>query len=170
MEALLLTGGLGAGKTATALAVGEAVERAGVPGAVVDLDWLCWAWSPQLGEGAVHDLLCRNLAAIVPNLAAAGARRLVLARGILHRPELDTLQAALPGARLAVVRLVAQPAEARARLTARDAGAELDEHLAEVESFEARVAAAAEGAPVVDTTGRAVADVAAEVLRVVGWD
>jgi hypothetical protein len=169
MRALVLTGGLGAGKTATAVAVGEALERDGVAGAVVDLDWLCWAWSRQLDDAGVHALLCRNLAAIVPNLAASGADSLVLARGVLEVSELAALRTALAGIPVSVVRLVTTRDEARARLAARDTGAQRDEHLAELESFEARVAAAAGDAPVVDTTGRGLPDVAAEVLRVAGW-
>jgi adenylylsulfate kinase-like enzyme len=170
VEALLLTGGLASGKTATAVAVGEALERDGVAGAVVDLDWLCWAWSAELGDDGVHQLLCRNLAAILPNLVAAGVRRLVLARGVLRASDLDALRRTLAETPLVTVRLTTTPDEARARLAGRDAGAQLGEHRAELASFDAAVAAAAGDAPVVDTTGRDVEAVAADVLRAARWD
>jgi len=168
-RALLLTGGLGAGKTTVALAVGEALERAGVPGVVVDLDWLCWAWGPQLSDDGVHDLLCRNLAAIVPNLLAAGAERLVLARGLLHARDVDALRAALGAIPLTVVRLTASDDAARRRLQARDDGEQLAEHLAELENFEAKVHHAAGDAPAVDTTTIDPVAAAVEVLRLVDW-
>src|SRR5437764_11841947 len=81
-EALLLTGGLGAGKTSVAIEVGEALESQHAAFAVVDLDWLCWAWSPSLHDDALHTLLCDNLRAVVPNMLGRGVRHVVLARGV----------------------------------------------------------------------------------------
>jgi len=168
-QALLLTGGLGAGKTSVALAVGEALEQAAVPGVVMDLDWLCWAWGPQLSDDGVHELLCRNVAAVVPNLLAAGAERLVLARGLLHSHDLDALREALGTIPLTVVRLTVSEETARTRLQARDDGQQLAEHLAELENFETQVRDAAGDAPVVDTTTLDPAGAAVSVLRLARW-
>ena len=43
MRALLVTGSVGAGKTAVLLALGELLAERDEPYALVDLDWLCWA-------------------------------------------------------------------------------------------------------------------------------
>ena len=58
-RAVLLTGPLGSGKTSVALEVGELLGSAGVPHAVIDLDWLCWA-GPGL-TGAALDAVTRGL-------------------------------------------------------------------------------------------------------------
>src|SRR5437764_15300654 len=82
-EALLLTGGLGTGKTSVAIEVGEALESLHAAYTVVDLDWLCSAWSPSLQEDDLHTLLCDNLRAVLPTMLARDVWHVVLARGVL---------------------------------------------------------------------------------------
>ncbi|NUR84816.1 MAG: hypothetical protein HOY71_12095 [Nonomuraea sp.] len=156
MRALLLTGGLGSGKTAVATEIGELLET---PHAVVDLDWLCWV------SGAdVHALLTANLRAVAANYAAAGVTDLVLARALLERPHLEAVLSALPGYEVTVIRLEVSPATVLDRLSGRDSGATLAGHLAQARDFAARVAAAALEDHVVSNEGRPVGEVAAEAL------
>jgi hypothetical protein len=161
VDALLLTGGVGTGKTTVLQALGELLEARGEPYALVDLDWLCWA-RPKWGSP--HELLCVNLAAVAAAYADTGVERLVLARHLVSAEELDALRAALPGVAVAAVRLTADAATREARLRARDAGAELEEHLALLAAGEPP---RFEDAEVV--AEREPAAVAAEVLRAARW-
>ena len=167
--ALLLTGGLASGKTTVAIETGEALEAAGVPVAVIDLDWLCWAWSPALRDDGLHALLCDNLRAVVPQLLERGLRHLVLARAVLSVEEIDALRDAVAPATLHVVLLTATDDEIVRRLHHRDRGARLEQHLARRAPFQQLVAAAARGARVVDTTQRDAPTVAADILTALGW-
>ena len=61
-------------------------------------------------------------------------------------------------------------AAARQRILARDSGAELETHLAELAAIEAGVAGAAVAAPAVENGSQPLREVALEVWRLGGWD
>ena len=168
-RAILITGTLGAGKTAVAVEAGRLLSLREVRVAVVDLDWLGWV---HLGAedrpGRVDELIAANLAALLPNYAAAGIEHLILARLVLRRSGLESVRAALPGADLTVVRLTASPATVEARLRRRESGRELDEHLGEFGPY-AEQSAAVPADVLVANDEAPLAEVAAEVLRAAGW-
>jgi hypothetical protein len=168
-EAVLLTGGLATGKTTVAIEVGEALERARAPFAVIDLDWLCWAWSPDLDDSGVHALLCDNLQTVVPNMMARGVRYFVLARAVLTAPGIDHIRHAVSPMPLRLLRLTANDDEVVRRLRARDSGARLDGHVSMRSEFAQQTRAAAPSADEVDTTYDDAAAAAAKVLQVLGW-
>jgi len=168
-EAVLLTGGLATGKTAVAIEVGEALEQARAAYAVLDLDWLCWAWSPDLDDGGVHTLLCDNLRMVVSNLTARGVRYFVLARAVLTAAGIEQIRHAVSPMPLRVLRLTASDDEVVRRLRARDSGARLDGHVSMRSAFAQQTHAAAPSADEVDTTSDDAATAAAKVLRVLGW-
>ncbi len=169
-EALLLTGTVGVGKTSAAEAVGDLLRGAGVPHAVVDVDWLRAAWPPPPGDPFNQVVALRNLAAVVANYVAAGAQRLVLAGVVETRPDRDAHASAL-GMPLVVCRLVASPDVVRARLLGRhDEDDDLRRwHLHRAGELAAILDAAAVEDHRVDTSDLSVRDVAAAVLRRVGW-
>src|SRR3954463_11089746 len=103
MRAILLTGGVGAGKTTVMQALGELLEERDEPYALVDLDWLCWA-RPR--TGTPHELLCVNLAGVAAAYADHGVESLVLARHLVSAAELEAVRAALPGVEVTAVRLL----------------------------------------------------------------
>lgn len=156
MKGVLLTGAPGVGKTAVA------VELARAPGtAAVDLDWLAWL-TPD--RGTVDDLIISNLEAVLPNLEAAGARRVVLARCVVD----PTFAARIPVVPLTVIRLTAPLDLLRDRLRTRDTGAELEDHLGELETLSQAAVAATPTAIAIDVAGRSVEAIAAEVRRRAG--
>ena len=163
---LLLTGGLGAGKTAVAKEVVAIASVVGLRAAAIDLDWLGWT---TLATGGVDDLIARNLTAIAANYAALGIDHLVVARGIVNPDGLEVLAAALPKWKREVVRLDATSVTMENRIRARDAGAELEEHLAQLDEMAQRVREATPTAHAVVNDQRALRDVAREVMRATGW-
>jgi hypothetical protein len=138
----------------------------GLHAAAIDLDWL--AWTTPLTE-RVDDLIARNLTAIAGNYAASGIDHLVLARGIVHPDGLEVVAAALPNWKLEAVRLDATTATMEHRIRARDAGAELEEHLAELDEMAHRVREATPAAHAVVNDQRLLRDVAREVMQAAGW-
>src|SRR5262245_41809878 len=104
LEAVLLTGAFGVGKSAVAAEIADALERLGVRYAMLDLDYLAWGYPGSDEDGAEFDMLLRNLEPVLSNYLSVGVRRVVLA-GTIHAPqELAGLRAALPMP-LRVVRL-----------------------------------------------------------------
>jgi hypothetical protein len=169
VRAILLTGTMGSGKTAVAMEIGERLEAAGQPYALVDLDWLGWVQPAPASALTQRAVLAENLRLIWPTFREAGVRRLVLARYVEDRLQLDEFRAALQGVELFVVRLVASEEVIEQRLRARDAGAQLAEHLAETALFAARGEANALEDAVVENGERPLGEVAAEVLAAAGW-
>ena len=138
----------------------------GLPAAAIDLDWLGWT-TPTTGR--IDDLIARNLIAIAANYTALGIDHLVLARGIVNPDGLEVVAAALPKWTLDVVRLDAATSTMEQRIRSRDAGAELEEHLALLDEMAQRVREATPTAHAVMNDQRALRDVAREVMRVAGW-
>jgi hypothetical protein len=166
--AILLTGTLGSGKTAVGIQLGTLLTEQGIPHAVIDLDWLCWANVPS--HPLDHDdLIARNLAAIWPNLRAAGVTHLVLARALIGTSLPEALQRHFPRCRLTIVKLEANRELLEARLRARDRGDELAEHLAELDGMTAAVDAATLEAAAVRNDGASLREVAEQVLTAAGW-
>jgi adenylylsulfate kinase len=161
---VLISGTIGSGKTAVAAELGHLLEERGVPCALIDLDWLCWL-HPSPDPNRLDELMAQNLAAILPNFLAAGARAFVLTRAVERQSTLKALREALPHASLTVVRLVASQSLIEQRLRRRDTGKELEEHLRQSQRF----AAAMEEAKLEDATvmndGRSIRAVAEGVLR-----
>ncbi len=127
-RALLITGGLGSGKTSIAIEVGELLERRGDFYAVIDLDFLCWAVPDPSFATTIHQLLVRNLSPVVNGFRAAGINWFVLPRLIQSREELTLIQDALAAAdvhEVTVVELTVDKDIALQRLQSRDTGANL---------------------------------------------
>ncbi|WP_346130810.1 AAA family ATPase [Lentzea roselyniae] len=118
MKALLITGPVGVGKTTVAEAVGARLVQAGVPHAVIDLDWLRHC-RPSPADDPFHlELELRNLSAVARNYVDAGVQRLVLA-GVLESRADRARYAEAIGAKLTVCRLKADLTVIRKRLVSR---------------------------------------------------
>src|SRR5262249_51008712 len=154
---LVLNGPVGAGKSTVGAEVARQLREAGVPGAFVDLAVIGRAW-PEPADDRWQERLVH----------ATGARRLVLCRVVEDRGLLRRVEAGGPGAQITVVRLRVPLATIHARLRAREAPGDADWYLDAAAYLVDRMDAAGVDDHVVDNTGHP-ADVAAAILRVVGW-
>ena len=180
---LIITGPLGVGKTTVLDEVAERLRDAGVAFAAVDLDALSWAHPPAPGDDRYRSgLMFRNLASVWANFRLAGAQRLVCARVIESRGELELYRAAIPGAAITVARLRASHETLETRLAHRLArrdlveGQEQQEHRARRERRALRSRELAEVMDrqaledvLVSTDGRGAGAVARDVLVGAGW-
>jgi len=180
---LLIIGPLGVGKTTVLEAVEYRLRSAGVPFAALDLDALTQAYPPAPGDDPYRSgLMFANLAAVWRNFQLAGATRLVCAYVVESRDELDRYRAAIPGAAITVVRLRGSDETVQARLSGRitqgdpasgDVPKEVRERRTRWSARSRELAAAMDRArledALVETEGRDVHTIAAEVLRSTGW-
>jgi predicted kinase len=164
---ILLTGTIGVGKTAVATEIAELMRDTGRATAVIDLDWLGWLASPSRVD--VQDLIVRNLAATWENFVSAGAQNMVLVRAVQSESEVSELRALLSEVELKVVRLNAPAASIERRLSARDSGQVLEEHLAQSRRFTQLLDEAKIEDIEIENDNRALWDVALEVVRRTGW-
>jgi adenylylsulfate kinase len=169
LETILVTGTVGVGKTSVLIQIGEELELAAVPYAIVDLDWLAWL-RPSEGSGAsVQRVLAENLGYVANTFRGAGVERLVLAHAVRRLHEIEAIRDAVGSGSFTVVRLTASSDAIEARLEARDTGAQLAAHLAEAEGFAADAEGAGIGDLVISTDERPVSALALEVLERAGW-
>ena len=169
-SALLITGTVGAGKTSVAEMAGDLLTEAGVPNAVIDLDWLRRSWPSPAGDRFNVAMTLRNLRSVARNYRAAGAVRIVLAGVIETRVERDRHQDAL-GVPLAMCRLLVDLPLVRARLARRHEGegAVLQWHLARSGALATIQEAAAIEDFTVSATDLSITSTAKAVLSTVGW-
>jgi hypothetical protein len=165
---LVLNGPVGAGKSTIGTEVARQLRQAGVPGAFVDLAVIGQAWSEPVHDRCQERLVHANLACTWRNFAAPGARRLVLCRVLEDRSLLPRVEAAVPGVQITVVRLRLPLATIHSPLRAREAPRSADWYLGAAAYLVDRMEAAGVDDHVVDNTGHP-AEVAATILRIVGW-
>jgi len=107
--------------TSVAERVGDLLTEAGVPNAVIDLDWLRRSWPSPTGDRFNVAMALRNLRSVARNYREAGAVRIVLAGVIETRDGRDRHEDAV-GVPLSVCRLRVDLALVRARLAQRHEG------------------------------------------------
>ncbi|WP_432196283.1 hypothetical protein [Streptomyces sp. bgisy027] len=171
-EALLIGGRAGVGKTTAGWEVSARLRAAQVAHAVIDGDFMGAVHPAPPDDAHRSGITARNLAAVWANYTALGYRRLV------YTNTASVLDMAVPmfrramgdDVRLVRVLLTATDETAAQRLTGRELGSEL-EH--EVRSSRRKARLLDEHTPAdvrrVATDGRAVIDIAAELVAATGW-
>jgi hypothetical protein len=167
---LLINGTVGAGKTSVAEMVGDVLTEAGVPNAVIDLDWLRRSWPSPDGDRFNVAMALRNLSSVARNYRDAGTVRIVLAGVIETRVERDRHEDAL-GVPLSVCRLRVDLPLVRARLAQRHEGegAVLQWHLVRSGELDTILEAAAIDDFTVGATDLSLSSTAKMVLSTIGW-
>ena len=165
---LIISGSMGTGKTTVVSEISDVLLEAGIAHAAIDLDWLAIMHPERDPHG--ERLAFANLAAVWPNYAALGAKRLVIARTVEDRAELDDYRAAVPGAQPIVCRLTAPLSVMQERLRIREPGMWQDQALARAAELEGILERECiEDFAVENGAGRSVTEVAHEVLALARW-
>ncbi|MFD5570983.1 AAA family ATPase [Streptomyces cadmiisoli] len=171
-EVLLIGGRAGVGKTTVGWEVSALLRAARVSHAVIDGDFMGQVHPAPPGDPDRSEITASNLAAVWANFARRGYRRLIYTNTVSVLPEATGMfhQAMGEGVRIVRVLLTARDATARERLVRRELGSELEQELAgsarKARLLDQRVPA--ETVRVV-TDGRAVVDIAREVVAATGW-
>ncbi|SCK29769.1 hypothetical protein H181DRAFT_02351 [Streptomyces sp. WMMB 714] len=168
--ALLINGTVGVGKTSVAETVGGLLTDAGIPNAVIDLDWLRQSWPSPPGDRFNVTMMLRNLRSVAGNNLAAGAVRLVVA-GVVEDHDGRRQCGDALGVELTVCRLRADPAMVHKRLTRRHENQPdaLRWHLSRAGELAGILDRAGVDDFTVDATARSVGEVAADVVEKAGW-
>src|SRR5712692_8302767 len=117
---LIITGSMGSGKTAVMAEASDILALRGIPHAAIDLDMLGFAHLPTAARS--DDVIYRNLQAVTQNYAALGVDRLLLARAIESRAELECCLGAVAAKEVVVCRLTASIETMQQRVGLRETG------------------------------------------------
>jgi adenylylsulfate kinase-like enzyme len=167
LEAVLITGVFGSGKSSVAVEIADVLEMQGRPYAVLDLDFLAWFQTGSDDETAEHRMRLANLTAVLGNYLSAGVRFFILACAIRNSSEMQSLKANLPMP-LTVVRLTVPLPEIEKRLRSDVTRARQDDLRQAAEWI-----AASQGAGIEDLTianDRPIRQVAVDILARIGWE
>jgi energy-coupling factor transporter ATP-binding protein EcfA2 len=166
VEAVLITGVYGSGKSAVAQEMAYLLEKQSAPYALLDLDFLGWADTGGGGRPVWLGVMLRNLAALVGNYLEVGVRFFVLAGSIRDLAELETLRAEL-SMPLRVVRLTVPLQEIEDRLRPDPTAGRRDDLRGAASWIAASIGAGIEDATV--SNDRPIREVADDILDWLGW-
>lgn len=176
-EILLITGPAGVGKSTLCWEMGALLARAGIAHVAIESDELDRVFPKPgaeelapLAPGA-RDVSQLNLTALWDTYRALGHTRLIMSGVMLHLAfDKSWILAAIPDARITVVRLRGNDTSLRERLDRREAGPGRDAQIERSLRQARRLADEAAGDfIVVETDGRSPAELAGEVLGKAGW-
>lgn len=166
LEAALLTGAFGVGKSTVLQEMAEIIEAAGVRYAALDLDWLMWGWpgedTPEAGRELLHD----NLASVAANYRRRGVDRFLLAGTLETDADVTALRGALDMP-MRVVTLTLPIAEIQRRLASSPTAGRLEDLR---RSQEMLAAGGAQGLGDLEVSNdRPLPEVVNEILDWLGW-
>jgi len=164
---LLITGSMGSGKTTVLSEASDILAIRNIPHASIDLDALGTAHLPP----PVRDqqLMYRNLQSVWENYAHVGLTRLLLARAIEDRAELQRCRNAVPGAEIVICRLTASLKTMQDRVQSRDIGTLQSTFIARVAKLNSILDRVHLEDFSLSNENRSVTDVAYEMLVHAGW-
>ena len=177
VEILLITGPAGVGKSTLCWEMGDVLAQAGIAHVAIESDELDRVFPKPgaeelapLAPGA-RDVSQLNLAALWGTYRALGHSRLIMSGVMLHVAfDKRWILAAIPEARITVVRLRAGDEVLRERIDRREAGAGRDAQIERSLRQAHRLAGeAASDFIVVETDGRTPAELAGKVLARANW-
>jgi len=166
---IVLTGPVGAGKSTVGAEIAARLRENGVSHGLVDLPRIGDAWPPSPDDPWNERLIHRNLECIWSNFRAAAMSRLIVCRVLESRSLLRSIEAAVPGSQITVVRLRVPLPTLHARLRAREHPGSSDWYLDAASYLVDKMEQAGVEDHVVDNDRRLPREVAEDVLHRVGW-
>jgi hypothetical protein len=164
---LIITGSMGAGKTSVLAEASDILTLRHIVHAAIDLDALGLAHLPSAAGN--DDAMYRNLKSVCENYASLGVARLLLARAMEDRAELELCRSAVSAQNTTVCRLTASIAAMQQRVKIRESGVLQREYVARIATLDAILDRARLEDFVVINENRPINDVAKEMLIKAGW-
>jgi hypothetical protein len=164
-QAVILTGVFGSGKSSVGSEIADLLEKAQRRYALLDLDFLSWFDAGDDGPTG-HELLLKNLSAVVNNYLAIGVQYFVLAHSLRDAREVQDLKSLLPMS-LKVARLTVPLPIIAERLSADPTTGRQDDLRRASEWLDAGTGEGFEDITV--PNDRSIQFVAADILEWLGW-
>lgn len=158
---------MGAGKTSVLAEASDILALRHIVHAAIDLDALGLAHLPSTASN--DSVMYRNLESVCRNYAALGVTRVLLARAVEDRAELELCRSAVSAQNTAVCRLTASLGEMQQRVKKRESGVLQHEFVDRVAILNAILDRACLEDFVVTSENRSVSEAAKEMLIKAGW-
>lgn len=168
MESLLIiTGTMGAGKTSVLGEASDILALHGIAHAAIDLDALGLAYLPSAAgsDGVMYG----NLRSVCENYASLGVRRLLVARAIEGRAELELCSGVVSALTTVICRLTASIEAMEQRVRLRELGVSQRGYVARVAELNTILDRARLENFTISNEKRPLTDVAHELLVKAGW-
>jgi hypothetical protein len=164
---LIITGSMGAGKTSVLAEASDTLALRHIVHAAIDLDALGLAHLPFAAgnDGAMY----RNLESVCKNYAALGVTRILLARAMEDRAELELCRTVVTAATTTVCRLTAGIHTMQQRVKMRESGVMQREYVDRVAILDAILDRAQLEDFAVINEDRSISEVAQKMLSKAGW-
>jgi hypothetical protein len=166
---LIITGTMGAGKTAVLREASDILTRRGIVHAAVDLDGLGMAHLPSTAAASNDDVMYENLGLIARNYAGLGVQRFLVARAIESGSQLKLVREMVAAVQTTVCRLIANLETMERRVETRDSGISQRELVSRVAKLDDILDRARLGDFAVVNENRTLTEVALELLVRAGW-
>ncbi|KAA3665524.1 MAG: hypothetical protein DWQ04_00170 [Chloroflexi bacterium] len=166
-DVLILSGTVGAGKTAVSYATHDILSAKNIPHACLDLDCFSYSWPPlgAFNSDTVFDVLEK----VWPVYMQKGASKLILARVVESESEIRRYSQVLKTQSITLIRVTASEEVRKSRLKKRELGASLTWHLNRTTQLEKILEKLMIENFVITNENRSVEHVAEEALKLVKW-
>jgi len=158
---------MGAGKTSVLGEASDILARRHIAHAAIDLDALGLAHIPSAAGN--DGVMYRNLQTVCENYASAGVKRVLLARAMEDRAELELCRAAVSATNMQVCRLTASIEAMEKRVRMRESGVSQREYVARVAKLNDILDRARFEDFSIANEDRSLTEVAHEMLVKAGW-
>ena len=169
VKVVVLSGAPGAGKSSLAEEMFDQLQERDIRHAVIDVDALCLSYPFRAGDPYNSVTAIENVASVWANFSRQGIDRLVLVRVVESRADVERLLAAVPGGRATVCHLAASSTTVEERIRRREAGSSTESLVARGRQLAAMAPDADFVDIVLETDGKALDELATELLAKLGW-
>jgi len=164
---LIITGTMGAGKTTVLAEASDILALRHITHAAIDLDALGLAHLPSAAsdDGVTY----RNLQSVCRNYASHGVKRLLLARAMEDRAELELCRSVVSATNTVICRLIASIETMQRRVKMRELGVSQRDYVARVPKLNVILDRARLEDFTITSENRSPTDIAVETLVKAGW-
>jgi cytidylate kinase len=164
---LIITGSMGAGKTTILAEASDLLALRSITHAAIDLDTLGLAHLPSRANNDA--VMYRNLESVCQNYASLGVSRLLLARAIEDRDELELCRSIVSATNTIVCRLAASIEVMEQRVQMRESGVSRQEYLARIPKLNVILDRARLEDFTINSENRSPTEIAHEMLVKARW-